>query len=113
MNKAYSIIKEDLKGLAKEIKELKLKFKDGQRKGIWVYKTERRLHNAKYEFRHKHIARCLLRGRDYEQIEKPAKNNNPDWDTIEKYKQEFTDLIEQHKEPVEVKESHICLQCIA
>jgi len=61
------------KKLAQDIRDLKDMMKDGMR-GKEVTITpgviqSSRLPNAKYEFRHKHIAYCMLRGRTMEQIE--------------------------------------------
>lgn len=52
-----------------------------------------------HDFRHKHIAYCLARGRAYEQIENKVKESNePDWTAInhylEKLKTAETELAE-------------------
>ena len=41
------------------------------------------------EYRHRHIARCLLKGLSYNQIEQPAEHNKPDWLLIEKYYKQY------------------------
>ena len=83
----YPKLKNELKELAKEIKELKHK-----RDNWWNFKHEVPDYAQHYpqavfmyqvfrkarEFRHKHIAYCLLRGRSYEQVEQPRKGNEPD-----------------------------------
>jgi len=83
----YPKLKSELKDLAKKIKELKHK-----RDNWWNFKHEVADYQQNYvqsifmwkafekarEFRHKHIAYCLLRGRLYEQIEQPREGNEPD-----------------------------------
>lgn len=62
-------LKQELKLYAAEIRE-----KKGQRKGSPDGYVEG-LFNLQYEYRHHHIAYCLMRGRTIGQIEK---NYNPD-----------------------------------
>jgi hypothetical protein len=76
--------KQELKEMAKEIRELKNSRKGG--------KTAEELSNINYkiwrlkrEYRHSHIAYCLVRGRTYEQIETPREGNKPDFHLIETY----------------------------
>ena len=99
--KAYQVIKQEQKDLAKKIVELKLQRKEDNRKGKSTWKINSDIRNTVYEYRHKHIARCLLRGREYSQIECPAKGNEPDWNAIETYKKEYLDMIEQPELSVE------------
>ena len=63
------IMKAELKVLAAEIKQLKSKRKEckGYVSGLG---------SAQYDFRVKHIARCLLRGRTLEQIENKHRDPN-------------------------------------
>jgi len=65
------VLKQELKELAERIRKTRPEMKQHQREHHgdtgtvgWC------LEKARYEFRHKHIARCLLRGRTIEQIEK-------------------------------------------
>jgi hypothetical protein len=82
-------MKAELKALALNIRLTRAAGKDYQRssgainnfpkdsKGLWI---------SVPEFRHKHIAYCLLRGRTYEQIEsKVHEGNEPNWDKINAY----------------------------
>lgn len=47
------------------------------------------------EFRHRHIAYCLLRGRTLQQIEnKNHQNNEPRQKLIDKYKSEYAEPVE-------------------
>jgi hypothetical protein len=96
------ILKQELKALACAITKSKIDLKDCQRKhcgdcGYWtgqpgysVYKNHgKETYDLKFEFRHKHIAYCLLRGRTIEQIEMPAKDNQPDIQYIERIQNEY------------------------
>lgn len=66
-----------LKEKAKEIRALKLKIKDTQRKGEYAGSDQWKLVLEKSAFRHHHIAYCELRGRTRDQIEKPSEDNLP------------------------------------
>lgn len=60
-----------------------------------------------WEFRHRHIAYCLLRNRTMQQIEnKVREGNEPSDRLIEKYKEEYlkmlSDYMEAHDEAVRV-----------
>lgn len=41
------------------------------------------------DYRHKHIAWSLLKGTPYDKIEKPHEENQPNWNKIEKYVNEY------------------------
>jgi len=45
------------------------------------------------DYRHHHIAYCLLRGRVYESIEKPHENNKPDMSYIQEIKDAYTENV--------------------
>ena len=85
----YPKLKSELKELAKEIKVLKYKrdhwqeFGNDQSEFMW------RAHREAREFRHKHIAYCLLRGRHYEQIEQPREDNKPDMIYVQMVMEEY------------------------
>jgi len=99
-------IKKQLKLLAKNIRKSKLDFKDKERylyKGfeknkIWPYRPPKEYYSAlslreslKDEFRHKHLAKCLLFGKKYKQIEKTTRLDNfPCIKQINKYIQEIS-----------------------
>ena len=89
-------IKEMLKCEAKELHNIKIEIKDAMRTGkisinpYWNYQSK--LRTLQYQWRHKHIAYCLIRGRSIEEIESHCSENNPRNDSlIEKYKLEFMD----------------------
>lgn len=67
----FADLKLKLKTLAAEIRDKKSKRK-GAPNGVVPG-----LKSAQYEFRHHHIAYCLLRGRSMEEIEKCAEDNKP------------------------------------
>ena len=94
-------IKEQLKQLASEIKQSKIDLKDGQRKNTATYKDFWKVSNLKNLFRHQHIAYCLIRGKSYEQIERPKEGNEPDFILIENYKKEMTQILEKYYAPKE------------
>ena len=83
----YPELKADLKELAKEIKKqkwLRDRWHDTD-KQQWVFQLK--VVQLAYEFRHKHIAYCMLRGRKYEEIENYC-HEAPDFDRIDRIKLE-------------------------
>jgi len=89
-------VKEELKNLASQIKQSKLDLKQKQRTHSTTWKDHYNVNSASSEFRHKHIAYCLLKGRTYEQIEQPKEGNEPNFDLIKKYKEEMTKILEEY-----------------
>lgn len=87
----YLKLKNELKKLAKEIRYWKSKRKIDKREQYSLWQIESKIWTRKYEFRHRHIAYCQLRGRLRWQIEKPALNNLPN----EKYIEE---IVAEHAE---------------
>jgi hypothetical protein len=95
-------LKAELKELAHCISETNREFKQEQREGKthWSSDALKRQGRARYVFRHKHIVRCLLRGRTMEQIETMPKwgrcadrcycCNKPDQEYINKLMKEMT-----------------------
>jgi len=78
-------MKEELKALAKNISLTRAAVKEFQRsRGVSNFPPDSKpLWKSVPEFRHKHIAYCLARGRSYEQIEsKVHEGNEPKWDII-------------------------------
>jgi hypothetical protein len=51
------------------------------------------INNLKYEFRHKHIAYCLIRGRTRDEIEHPAKDNQPCESYIKEIQDAYTEDV--------------------
>jgi hypothetical protein len=98
-------LKEELKFMAKELKTSKPIFKSQQKelkyydwrteegkqfnKSHW--KLDRKISSLKFQYRHKFITYCLLRGRLYEQIEKRVhENNKPNWNFIRGLQDEYS-----------------------
>jgi hypothetical protein len=81
----YPMMKDELKQLAKEIREWKGNRKQDKRckLNLEQYEIQYRIDRRKDEFRHIHIAYCMLRGRIYEQIEKNCRVL-PDFNRIDK-----------------------------
>lgn len=91
MEKTIKNLKEEQKSLALEIKNNKNNIKEKQRSGNYAGNQQYTLLKQKQEYRHKHIAYCMLRGRSYEQIEnKCRKGNEPNFDIIKRYMDEYS-----------------------
>jgi len=86
----YPELKAQLKKLAKEIRYWKSNRKQEKRAalGLWLYQIDGKIDVRANEFRHKHIAYCMLRGRAYEEIEQKC-NTSPDWTYIDSIKEEY------------------------
>jgi len=86
-------IKSEIKTLAQELRLQKRIFKASQRKNKSYSEQMKELQlkeSKKYEFRHRHIARCLLRGRTYLEIEHKVRDYNEPSDTeVNKYLKEY------------------------
>lgn len=85
-------LKTELKELATTIKTTKNELKNYQRKHCGdTGKFQNEKIRLQYEFRHKHIAYCQLRGRKYEEIER---NCSRAGDPNKSYIQE---IMDEHK----------------
>lgn len=82
-------LKDVLKNLADAIRETRKMHKESQR-GLIEGFYGGKLFKLRHEFRHKHIAYCLLKGTSYESIEKPAKKNEPDMALIKEIQDAYT-----------------------
>ena len=92
--KSILVLKEENKELALKIKEGRSELRTLKSKGeggtLGFKKIYWKLEDLGYDFRHRHIAYCLLRGRGYEQIERSCRDDNkPNFKLVEKYKEEF------------------------
>lgn len=66
--------------------------KTGESWSIWAELSKGLKWNS-YDYRHHHIAYCLLRGTPYERIEpKVLDGNEPNWELIESIKQKYLDV---------------------
>lgn len=79
----YPELKSELKKLAKEIRYWKSRRKLDKRGNLAQWQVESEKGRRSFEFRHKHIVYCQLRGRLRWQIEKPALDNLPNEDYIQ------------------------------
>lgn len=61
--------KQELKALGKAIRETKEAFKEKQRSNTSTYRDEMDLHSMRRDFRHRHVAYCLFRGRSLAQVD--------------------------------------------
>lgn len=83
-------IKEELKVEARALTDIKAEIKDKQRNRKVVGSLQWKLSCMKHEWRHKHIAYCLIKGRTLESIEgKCDHGNEPNLALVEKYKKGF------------------------
>ena len=89
-------LKQNLKELAGQIRENKKSCKDYQREhGGYDGNKYFTIYKLKHEYRHKHIAYCLLRGIKYEEIENYcADSNKPNFDRIK-------EVMDEHAEKVQ------------
>ena len=93
----YINLKNKLKELANRIRELKSHRKQDNR-GDWsIWDIEYNIWRDKREYRHKHIAYCLLRGRMYDEIERPGADNPANMALVNKYMEQYN-----------VKEENVC-----
>ena len=85
----YPELKKQLKQLAKDIREWKRNRKEDRRLELKMkqYQIQDQIDWRKDQFRHMHIAYCMLRGRDYEQIENYCRVS-PDFDIVKSYMEE-------------------------
>jgi len=88
-----SEVKAKQKELAKEIRKLKSMRKLGNRGKYPLWKIESKLYRAKYEYRHKHIAYCLIRGRSRLEIEQPKVDNLPNENYLQQLQEEYETVI--------------------
>ena len=83
-------LKEELKSIAAEIRKNNIETKELQKTGKYAGNLQYSRISLKKNFRHKHIAASLLRGRTYEQIEpKCRENNKPNMDLIKEIMSEY------------------------
>lgn len=77
-------MKEQLKTLAALIRKHRREFKDAQRTNTVSWSADYwKVRGESEDFRYKHIAYCLARGRKYEEIESKVHDGNaPKWDKI-------------------------------
>lgn len=83
-------MKEELKSEAAAIRKNNLETKRLQKNGEYAGNLQFSRISLKKNFRHKHIAYCMLAGKTYKQIEpKCAENNKPDMTRIKELMDEY------------------------
>ncbi len=106
-----------LKGLAKQIRELKETYKQQQRENNYkkIIFFLRQLEKVKYEYRHQHIAYSIVKkvkviftetklltdeaDKRYQQIEKTVRENNePNWNYIREISEKYSAVSEMDDE---------------
>ena len=88
-------LKEECKKLALEIKQTKIRIKEMQKKGEYAGANQYALIFLKRDYRHRHIAYCLLRGRKIEEIEKKTREENKPNQTL------IQEIIDAHREVIQ------------
>lgn len=91
----YLAVKEELKELAVIIRKLKFSRKLPNRGDRLLWEIESEIDAKSRKARHLHIAYCLLRGTEYNDIEKPRAENSPSWSLINGYIEEYGVLVEE------------------
>jgi hypothetical protein len=87
-------LKNRLKELALSIRAEKHLYKDCQRgKILWDTYYIFARNKPAGDYRHLHIAYCLLRGKKYQQIENKVKEGNePNWSLIDSIMKEYSEI---------------------
>jgi hypothetical protein len=90
----YIELKKELKQLAKELRYWKNNRKMDRLIALDLYQHEvqSKIDWRKDEFRHKHIAYCMLRGREYEQVERYCRKL-PDFDRIKRIMRDYEQKV--------------------
>jgi hypothetical protein len=99
MNMKLAELKNICKEKADVLKQLTIDIKKTQQENSYAGLLQQKRVIAKLDYRHHHIAYCLLRGKLYEQIEKPkyahTKLSGHDWETIETIRSIYYEQIEE------------------
>ncbi len=93
MNTYITELKAELKAQAITIRANKRKCKQAQRENRYIDAGCRQAGLVKQarDYRHKHIAYCLLLGTPYERIEQPNEGNEPDWTLIRQLQEQYVE----------------------
>jgi len=86
----YINAKHDLKRRAHDLHEWKQNRKLQRREelGLSQWSVDSKVYGMKWEYRHRHLAYCLLKGRVYHEIERRCEYE-PEWRVIIKYIDEY------------------------
>jgi hypothetical protein len=88
----YTELKQQLKDWAIQIRVYKNHRKLDKRGDYTLSFLEYEILKLKHQFRHNHIAYCELRGREYNEIENPSKDNQPNRKLIDSIKLQWGDV---------------------
>lgn len=89
MNTKLAELKEAIKNQADEIRQTKKKRVETQKAGKYAGDWQSLLVSERSLARSQLIAYGLLRGREYNTIERPREGNEPNWKTIDKLREEY------------------------
>ncbi len=85
-----NLLKNELKAKAAEIRKTRVELKELQRSGQIAGHHQYSLISLKRDYRHRHIAYSMLRGRSYEQIEpKCREDHKPNMDLVKEIMDEY------------------------
>jgi len=100
--------KQELKKLAKEIRHYKPRRKQDKRGEMSLWQIECEIAKRRYEFRHQHIAYCLLRGREMHEIENKTRDDNkPNERYIDALLAEYEEAVRPSEDRLEEVEPSI------
>jgi len=100
-NSIYNQIKTLHKSLISAIRQTKTDLTEAQQSGYSTWQLHSKLSDLRIEFRHRHVAYSLVRGRSMEQIEsKVYPGNEPDESKIQTYKAEYQRLLASLRESI-------------
>jgi hypothetical protein len=91
--------KAEQKVLAKKIRETKTDCKKLQKAKDYAGSLQYQILKLKNDYRHRHIAYSMLRGRTYEQVEKTCRKA-PNFDRIKEIMAEYTPKEVEHADDV-------------
>lgn len=81
---ALTRFRDEQKALAARIAEQRTKFRQSQRAGDPIYSLDRGARHDSHDYRYRHIAYCMARGKSIEQIEsKHRRNNEPNMTIVD------------------------------
>jgi len=91
IKETIAIVKEELKAKAKKLSALKIEIKETMRSGKYAGRLQSALIDDVCEWRHKHIAYCMIKGRTLEEIESNCHDDNkPNLDVVQMYINKWT-----------------------
>ncbi len=94
-----SAIKTELKTLASDLHSSKKDLRVHMRERTYKVEEQWHVHKARREYRHLHMAYCLLRGRTPEEVERYVKPGNAvDSKLVDEYFQDFKKMEEENHE---------------